>query len=302
MKPGYRIFVVSERTGAIRELYLSLPSVWTALAAVLSTSAVAGATHFYRVESRRPAEPVRSSVPALPTGAPAHGAALPAPASTMPPSPGGVCPPGMLLVSGEYCPNVFHRCKALTDPEGSALRGLRCAQYEEPARCLSPQRKPLRFCIDRDEFVAEHEKLPKNRVTFDEARQSCARQGKRLCSESEWVFACEGESMRPYPYGFVRNGSICNADRRGLVSPDGELLDLRVAPGFFPRCSSAAGVRDLTGNLEEYVSVDGSPERATRKGAYWQPGANHCRASQPQKDLSYRGVELGFRCCAEAGG
>lgn len=189
------------------------------------------------------------------------------------------------------------------DPEGSALRGLRCAEYEEPARCLSPQRKPLRFCIDRDEFVAGHEKLPTNLTTFDEARQACARVGKRLCSESEWVFACEGEQMRPYSYGFRRDSSACNADRRGLVSSDGELLDLRVAPGFSPRCVSAAGVRDLTGNLEEYVTVDGSsPERAARKGAYWQPGANHCRASQPLRDPSYRGVELGFRCCAEAGG
>jgi sulfatase modifying factor 1 len=300
--PGYRIFVVSERTGSMRELHVPLPSVWTALVAVLSTSAVAGATHVYRVESRRSAAPARSVVPVPPRASPARAVALPAPAPSALPSPGGVCAPGMILVSGEYCPRAFHRCKTLMDPEGSALRGLRCAEYEQPASCRSSQRQHLRFCIDRDEFVAEGEKLPKNFTTFDEARQSCARQGKRLCSESEWVFACEGEAMRPYSYGFVRNSSICNADRRGLVSRDGELLDLRVAPGFFPGCSSAAGVRDLTGNLEEYVTVDGSPERATRKGAYWQPGANHCRASQPQKDLSYRGVELGFRCCAEAGG
>lgn len=205
----------------------------------------------------------------------------------------------MILVSGDYCPAVFHRCKRLTDPQGSALRGLRCAEYEQPARCLSPQRKHLRYCIDRDEFVEESEKLPQNLTTFSEAREACAKVGKRLCSETEWVFACEGEQMRPYSYGFVRDGSICNADRRGLVSADGELLDLRVEPGSFARCQSGAGVRDLTGNLEEYVTVDGAPERATRKGAYWQPGANHCRASQAQTDASYRGVELGFRCCSD---
>jgi formylglycine-generating enzyme len=301
VKPGYRIFVVSERTGSIRELYLSRYSVWAALATVLSTSAAAGAAHFYRAEPPRPSRPALTSAPLPPLEAPPRAAAPRAPAPSLPSS-GGACAPGMVLVSGQYCPNVLQRCKTLMDPEGSALRGLRCAEYEQPARCLSPQRKSLRFCIDRDEYVAPHEKLPKNLTTFEEAAQSCARLGKRLCTESEWVFACEGEPMRPYSYGFVRDSSACNADRRGLVSRDGDLLDLRVEPGFSARCTSAAGVRDLTGNLEEYVTADGSPKRALKKGAYWQPGANHCRAVQPQQDPSYRGVELGFRCCAEAGG
>ena len=106
--------------------------------------------------------------------------------------------------------------------------------------------------------------------------------------------------MRPYPYGFVRSSSTCNADQHDLVGPDGELRDRRVEPGSFPRCRSTFGVRDLTGNVEEYVVADRSPDRPVRKGGYWQPGPNHCRASQPQPDPEYRSVELGFRCCADA--
>ena len=40
----------------------------------------------------------------------------------------------------------------------------------------------------------------------------CQAQGKRLCTEREWNFACEGEEMRPYPYGWSREPK-CNQDR-----------------------------------------------------------------------------------------
>jgi formylglycine-generating enzyme required for sulfatase activity len=205
----------------------------------------------------------------------------------------------MALVEGGYCPRPFHRCQRWTDPEGSALHGVRCAQYEEPARCLSPQRKHVRYCIDRDEFLAPGEELPQSLRTAAEARAACTQANKRLCTESEWTFACEGEAIRPYPYGFRRDSAACNADLGNLVTSAGELSDLRAKPGSFPRCVSPAGVRDLSGNLEEYVSSDGSPEVFVRKGAYWQPGANHCRASQPHPDRAYRGVEVGFRCCSD---
>ena len=136
------------------------------------------------------------------------------------------------------------------------------------------------------------------RTTFADARTACQSAGKRLCSDVEWTFACEGEAISPYPYGFVRDSTACNADRDNLVTPEGDLKDLRAAPGTFPRCKSSFGVRDLTGNVEEYV-VSGTTGKPARRGGYWQPGANHCRYSPPHPDASYQGLEVGFRCCED---
>jgi hypothetical protein len=56
----------------------------------------------------------------------------------------------------------------------------------------------------------------------------------------------------------------------------------------------------MTGNLEEFVTIDRSrPERPAMKGAYWQPGRNHCRAAQTAHDRFYKGTETGFRCCSD---
>jgi sulfatase modifying factor 1 len=205
----------------------------------------------------------------------------------------GPCGPNMILVEGDYCPAIHQRCLRHTDPDGSALHGQRCAEYKHPVTCLSPQRQRLRYCIDRDEYVAKGETLPQSQQTFADAQKTCESAGKRLCSSVEWTFACEGEKMNPYPYGFVRDSAACNADRDGLVSPKGELNDLRAAPGTFSRCQSAFGVRDLTGNLEEFAIDSGT-------GGYWQPGPNHCRLSVPHSEEAYRSIEVGSRCCADA--
>jgi len=70
------------------------------------------------------------------------------------------------------------------------------------------------------------------------------------------LFACEGEEMRPYPYGFSRDSSACNADQTDLINAAGRLKDLRAPGGSFARCVSPFGVFDLAGNLEEFVAID----------------------------------------------
>ena len=44
-----------------------------------------------------------------------------------------------------------------------------------------------------------------DRITFHEAEALCKKDSKRLCTENEWTFACEGEEVRPYPYGYTRD-------------------------------------------------------------------------------------------------
>ena len=300
MRSRYRLLIIHEPGGSVRELTVPRITLWVAGLGLLS-GITAAPLAFWTMAGERPASvcPQLHTV-LLPQPEKLGSQVRPPPASPPTPAPRGPCPVNMILVEGDYCPKVFHRCLEYMDPEGSALHRVRCAAYKQPAHCLSPQRKRVRYCIDRDEYVAPGETLPQNGRTFAEARQTCSSVGKRLCTVSEWTFACEGEAMRPYPYGFTRDSSTCNADQDNLVAPDGKLRDQRARPGSFPRCSSSFGVRDLTGNLEEYVISDGTTDRSVRKGAYWQPGANHCRASQPQPEATYRSVEVGFRCCADA--
>ena len=209
------------------------------------------------------------------------------------------CGKNMVLVEGDYCPRVQLNCKKYLDPKGR-YEQFRCAEYG-PSECLSKERKHLRFCIDRTEFAEPGETLPANHKSFTHGEKACAAEGKRMCRESEWNFACEGEEMRPYPYGFARDASACNADRLDVVSPEGKLRDLRAPGGSFSRCKSPFGVMDMAGNLEEFVAMDvKGPAVPAMKGAYWQPSRNFCRAAQTAHDRYYNGTETGFRCCSDA--
>ena len=213
--------------------------------------------------------------------------------------PAAQCPANMVLVEGEYCPQVQLNCKRYMDPKGR-YEQFRCAEYAA-SECLSKQRRHMRFCIDRTEFTETGETLPANHKSFTHGEKACAALGKRMCRESEWNFACEGEEMRPYPYGFSRDGGACNADRTDVVSPEGKLRDLRAPGGSYARCASPFGVMDMAGNLEEFVAMDRSgPPQPAMKGAYWQPSRNFCRAAQTAHDRYYNGTETGFRCCSDA--
>jgi formylglycine-generating enzyme required for sulfatase activity len=204
----------------------------------------------------------------------------------------------MVRVEGEYCPEVEQRCVAWLDPPGPFRR---CRTYARPAQCSKP-RQSLRFCIERGEHVRSGERLPVNGKSFVEAGRICNSGGNRLCTESEWNFACEGEELRPYPYGWERDPSACNADHLLLAAGAGTLIDRRSGPGAYPRCASPFGVLDMAGNLEELVARDDRPSRPALKGAHWLPGRNHCRARQTIHGSGYAGIEIGFRCCSDLAG
>jgi hypothetical protein len=212
------------------------------------------------------------------------------------------CPDGMTLVEGEYCPRVEQRCLRWLDPPGR-YHQYRCAEYAKPARCLSARRHE-RFCIDRHERAEDGTGLPLNVQSWSDAKRTCEAAGARVCGESEWNFACEGEEMRPYPYGFKREATRCNADKLDLIATrePWKLRDERDPAGSHPACSSPFGVLDMAGNVAEWVSVDGVPEGTVvvQKGNWWQPGKHACRDAQGGHDRYYKGTETGFRCCAAA--
>jgi hypothetical protein len=210
------------------------------------------------------------------------------------------CPQGMVLVAGKYCPDVRQTCLKWMDPPGP-YEFFRCAEYAKPVCASADNEKiSMRFCIDRDEYTPPGEKLPASHHSWTTAKQVCESQGKRLCLESEWQFACEGEEMRPYPYGFKRDVTACNIDRTDLGKPNEGLRDLREPAGSHPKCVSPFGVRDMSGNVEEWATLDhpvDPKDRSTMKGAWWLPGRNGCRAATTGHGENYAGPQVGVRCC-----
>ncbi|HEX4445334.1 MAG TPA: SUMF1/EgtB/PvdO family nonheme iron enzyme, partial [Polyangiaceae bacterium] len=201
------------------------------------------------------------------------------------------CAEGMTLVEGDFCPRVEQRCLRWMDPPGR-FHEYRCAEYARPARCLAP-RVRRRFCVDTTERTEADTGLPVNRQSWTDARAACAAAGARVCTESEWTYACEGEEMRPYPYGWSREPTRCNGDRTDLLVPGDHrrLLDHRERAGAHPDCASPFGLLDMAGNVAEWVSVDGFPAGSVvvQKGNWWQPGKQACRDDQPGHDRFYKG-------------
>ncbi len=247
------------------------------------------------------AAPTTAAPPPPAASAPARLAPPPEPVG--PPEPEATpCPDEMVLVEGMYCPEVKQICKRWMDPPSSPYGYFRCAEYDEPATCVSPARVQKRFCIDREEYVRPGDSLPLANQSWTSAARICAADGKRLCLESEWQFACEGEEMRPYPYGFSRDKTACNIDQPHLGKPQTGLTDLRAPVSAYPDCLSPFGVHDMSGNVEEWATLDRgkAPDRSTMKGAWWLPGKNNCRAATLGHGETYEGPQVGVRCCKEA--
>ena len=210
------------------------------------------------------------------------------------------CPADMIAITGNYCPEVIQNCEKWMDK--GAYEFYRCAKYTQPSKCKSKVRTPMRFCIDRYEYTAPGEKLPAVDHSWTTATALCKELGKRMCMEPEWQFACEGEEMRPYPYGFVRDASACNIDRMNLGKPNAGLNDLREPGNARPNCVSPFGVYNMSGNVEEWATlvhpVRGT-DRSTMKGAWWLPGKNTCRAATTGHGETYKGKQVGVRCCRD---
>jgi formylglycine-generating enzyme required for sulfatase activity len=173
--------------------------------------------------------------------------------------------------------------------------------------------------MDRWEYPNRIGEKPWVLTSWRDAVKRCAEQEKRLCTEDEFNFACEGPEMLPHVYGFARDAEKCNIDKP-YKKREGKMrhyekcladkrcseafgkLDQRHAIGEDLACVSWAGIYDLNGNVNEWVELPGQkpPDRSGLKGGWWGPVRNRCRPTVTfHKEEDY-GYEAGFRCCKDA--
>jgi formylglycine-generating enzyme required for sulfatase activity len=177
-------------------------------------------------------------------------------------------------------------------------------------------------CVDRYEAPNEPGARPLAFQTAPEGQAFCAARGKRLCTEAEWVRACEGAGKRPYPYGASYVRGRCNDDKTWIApnwttlgtypsaaaTKEAARLYQADPSGSRAGCASEDGVMDLTGNVAEWV-VRSFPTAAGHehvlKGCYWSgcyggspPSCGFVNGAHPG---TFRTYEAGFRCCKDAG-
>lgn len=249
------------------------------------------------------------------------------------------CPDDMVLVEGEYCTDASN--KALPDEHGNTpgagVKDIDAVQNECVREWYAPQNKKRvceefkpqvsckgkkvkkRYCIDRYEWPNVEGAQPEVMNKFYEAQVKCAAANKRLCTESEWTFACEGPDMLPFPYGYVRDANKCHGDEewdapnmpKVRARDQEELRRLyKAEPSGEPECKSPFGVYDLPGNADEVVASETFQGKASQTkyesittGGPWYKGVrNQCRPKIYTHDEGFYYYYMSFRCCAEADG
>lgn len=228
------------------------------------------------------------------------------------------CPNNMVLAEGEFCPDVEQNCLqwvdatgAPTDPPAPGTTG-RCGVWQFPSRCKSAKTVYKRFCIDKYEYPNIEGQRPQSWMTWYDVKRACESQGKRMCTRSEWTFACEGPEMKPYSYGdgYHRDRTACNIDNPVPKGVDvfkskaphdamSQKLDSMLVPsGSMPRCVSPFGVYDMIGNIDEQiVNETGRPYVSGLMGGHIFGVRNACRPMTEAHGPDFGWYETGGRCC-----
>jgi len=153
-------------------------------------------------------------------------------------------------------------------------------------------------------------RIPGTEVSWYAARDACVSAGLRLCTEAEWVTACQGAAAidddgdgqtaddlvegTTYPYGDYHDRERCwDGHQEDGFRP--------VYTGEMPGCVSADGIYDLTGNVEEWVGA--TEAEAVLLGGAWDTSEDHARCYRRNDSFGpgYANRRTGFRCCATNG-
>lgn len=185
------------------------------------------------------------------------------------------------------------------------LLTLLCACSQTPSTPTCPPDMALvgTVCVDRYEASLDADGaarsvagvLPTTGLDFNEAVAACAKAGKHLCHDSEWVANCHGHV---WPWGD-------EPPAPGQCALPGDGGPTALAPtGTYPTCASPEGVYDLSGNAWEWIAPDPGSRAITNKrgGAWYIGGSPPCAgAAFDQHPATFSGTIVA-RCCDTPGG
>ncbi len=200
-------------------------------------------------------------------------------------------------------------------PDGMVRVGTFCIdRYEDALAGWSPFRHPP----DPPPAALSLEgAIPQAYISGIQAGEACAAAGKRLCTDTEWLRACQGPSGLTYPYGDTRRPGVCNDHRAvhpaeqyfdssdawiwsHLGDPCLDQLPGSLAPaGSHSGCVTAEGAYDMMGNLHEWTA---DPNGTFRGGYYVDTvlNGNGCLYVTTAHNTAHWDYSTGFRCCADA--
>ncbi len=210
------------------------------------------------------------------------------------------CPLGMVLVT-DFCIDRYEAALVRLD-EGGVVVGS-WSPYFSPGN-------------ERLAAVSLRGAVPQGYISGEQAGAACAEAGKRLCSDGEWLRACQGASGYVYPYGEERLDGVCNdaraahpvieyfgTDEAWIWSELGhprinQLPDSVHLSGQNTGCVSEAGALDMMGNLHEWTA---NPSGIFRGGFYVDTRINGegCLYATTAHNVYHWDYSTGFRCCAD---
>ena len=187
----------------------------------------------------------------------------------------------------------------------------------ELINCPSDMVAVENFCVDRFEAPNIEGAHPMTAVTAPEGEKWCNERGKELCTEEQWVAACQGVEKNKFPYGTQYKKGICNDDKEWInpswkkiakyPKPEGKAEVARLyqadPSGSRKGCVTRTGVHDLTGNVAEWVVSTKSRYGHVLKGCYWSGcyggSPPSCTFANRAHAGTFRTYEAGFRCCSK---
>jgi formylglycine-generating enzyme len=124
--------------------------------------------------------------------------------------------------------------------------------------------------------------VPQGYIDGDTAARACAQAGKRLCTNAEWLRACQGPQGLTFPYGATRQDGVCNDARARHPAVElfpndpnpfariqdaciNQLPDSVDRTSVNPGCKTPEDIFDMMGNLHEWTA---DPSGTFRGGFY----------------------------------
>ncbi len=141
------------------------------------------------------------------------------------------------------------------------------------------------FCIDRYEWPNAEGERPLTNVSWVEAKMYCLDAGKRLCTAAEWKTACRGAGVEAYPYGSEYEAGRCPTEG-----------DEAFEAGSFAECGEGFGLRDMVGNVWDWVEDKHGMSPLRLGGSYRMGSLAHCGVTTEGR-VSSKAADVGFRCC-----